>query len=88
MKSFIELEEFDIQYKLQTAMKGQAIVDFMAEFTSPSQIGEEINEEGSAKNLPAHQLSWKLFVDGSSNKGVRTRICLDLGGADQSSYKV
>ena len=43
-------------------------MDFVPEFTSPSLIGEEVSEEGSAKLLPAHQQSWKLFVDGSSNK--------------------
>ena len=29
----IELSEFDIQYRLQTTIKGQVIADFIAEFT-------------------------------------------------------
>ena len=29
----IELSEFDIQYRPRTAMKGQAVVDFVAEYT-------------------------------------------------------
>ena len=33
----IELSEFDIQYRPRTAIKGQAIADFIAEFT----LGED-----------------------------------------------
>ena len=29
----IELSEFNIQYRPQTAIKGQVVVDFIAEFT-------------------------------------------------------
>lgn len=29
----IELNEFDIQYRPRTAIKGQAVADFIAEFT-------------------------------------------------------
>ncbi|XP_075665775.1 uncharacterized protein LOC142635518 [Castanea sativa] len=51
----IELSEFDIQYRLRIAIKGQAVADFIAEFTSVE--GEE------AKNP-----QWSIFTDGSSNK--------------------
>ena len=33
----IELSEFDIQYRPRTAIKGQAVADFIAEFT----LGED-----------------------------------------------
>ena len=38
----IELSEFDIQYCLHTAIKGQAIADFIAEFTNieSQEVGE------------------------------------------------
>ena len=29
----VELSEFDIQYRLQTAIKGQVVADFIAKFT-------------------------------------------------------
>ena len=29
----VELSEFDIQYRLRTAVKGQVVADFIAEFT-------------------------------------------------------
>ena len=29
----VELSEFDIQYQLHTAIKGQVVADFIAEFT-------------------------------------------------------
>ena len=38
----IELSEFDIQYRPQTAIKGQAVADFMFEFTfGEGQVEEE-----------------------------------------------
>ena len=34
MKWAIELSEFDIRYRLKTAIKGQVLADFIMEFTS------------------------------------------------------
>ncbi|XP_075665377.1 uncharacterized protein LOC142635045 [Castanea sativa] len=51
----IELSEFDIQYRLCTAIKGQAVADFIAELTST---------EGKEAENP----QWSVFTDGSSNK--------------------
>ena len=33
----IELSQFDIEYHRRTAIKSQALVDFIAEFTSPDE---------------------------------------------------
>ena len=56
MKWAIELSEFDIIYKLKTAIKGQVLADFVMEFTSA---------------VPAETLTdlaiWKLSVDGATN---------------------
>ena len=59
MKWAIELSEFDIRYKPKTAIKGQALADFVMEFTSaePAQNVQAMND------LPI----WKLSVDGASN---------------------
>ena len=59
MKWAIELSEFDIRYKLKTAIKGQILVDFVMEFTST-----ELTEATQATfDLPI----WRLFVDGAAN---------------------
>ena len=50
LKWAIELTQFDVEYKPRTAIKRQALVDFIVEFTGP--IEEEIEYlEG---------LSWEL----------------------------
>ena len=43
----IELSEFDIQYRPQTAIKGQAVADFMFEFTFGEGQVEEEKEQWS-----------------------------------------
>ncbi|XP_024023768.1 uncharacterized protein LOC112092269 [Morus notabilis] len=57
LKWSIELSQFDINYKPWNAIKGQALADFVAEFTGLLDDAEEVNET----------LRWKLYVDGSSN---------------------
>ena len=52
----IELSEFDIQYRPRTAIKGQVIADFIAEFTHDKDKGAE---EAS---------QWSVHTDGSSNR--------------------
>ena len=52
----IELSEFDVQYRPRIAMKGQVVVDFIAEYTQP--------EDKGAKG----QKLWSIHTDGSSNQ--------------------
>ena len=49
----IELSQFDVEYRPQTAIKAQALADFIAEFTTP---------EGA--NCP--EKLWTINTDGSS----------------------
>ena len=51
----IELSQFDIEYHPKTAIKAQALVDFITEFTSP-------NEDG----LVDEARRWMVQTDGSS----------------------
>ena len=37
----IELSEFDVRYRPRTSIKGQIMVDFIAEFTQPGDEGTE-----------------------------------------------
>ena len=59
MKWAIELSEFDIRYKLKTAIKGQVFADFVMEFTSAELTGDT----QTTPDLPI----WKLSVDGVAN---------------------
>ena len=52
----IELSEFDIQYCLRTAIKGQIVADFIAEFTQLK--GKEVKATAQ----------WSIHTDGSSNR--------------------
>ena len=52
----VELSEFNIQYHPWTAIKGQAVADFIAEFAQ----SEDKREENAAQ--------WNIHVDRSSNR--------------------
>ena len=52
----IELSEFDIQYRPQTAIKGQVVADFIPEYTQLE--GKEAEVLGQ----------WSIHTDGSSNR--------------------
>ena len=51
----IELSKFDIQYRPRTAVKGQIMADFIAEYTQPEGKGAEGHRQ------------WSIHTDGSSN---------------------
>ena len=50
-----ELSEFDVQYRPRTAVKGQIVADFIAEYTQSEGKGAEGLE------------LWSIHTDGSSN---------------------
>ena len=52
----IELSEFDVQYRPRTAIKGQIVADFIAEYTQQEDKGAE------------GQKLWSIHTDGSSNQ--------------------
>ena len=52
----VELSEFDIQYHPRTAVKGQVVANFIAEFTFGD--GQEAEEKRQ----------WNIYIDGSSNR--------------------
>ena len=52
----IELSKFDVQYRPCTAMKGQVVVDFIAEFT---------NMEGQGAK---EHSQWSIHMNESSNR--------------------
>ena len=52
----IERSEFDVQYRPRTTIKGQIVVDIIAEYTQPEDKGAE------------GQKLWSIHTDGSSNQ--------------------
>lgn len=61
----LELSQFDIQYKPRTAIKGQFVANFIAEFMLSVVV--PTNETSIS---PSNILTWTLFVDGSSSHAI------------------
>ena len=55
-------------YKPRTAIKGQAIVEFLDEFTYLEDPTEEVTPKNVPTGLKQDVSTWVLYVDGSSNK--------------------
>ena len=47
----LELKEFEVLYKPRTAIKGQALADFLAEFTYPEDPAEELTPTSLSTDL-------------------------------------
>ncbi|KAI5344469.1 hypothetical protein L3X38_012346 [Prunus dulcis] len=78
VKWAIELGEFDIHYKPRPATRGQAVADFLSEFTEPQasaatqlitkpNLPPSQDHTASKGTFDLTQPLWTLFVDGSSN---------------------
>ena len=75
----IEMSEFDIDYRPHTAIKAQALADFIAEFTHPWKE-EEQSEEDKA---------WTVNIDRSSTKEMSgARIVLVSPEKDKLKYAI
>ncbi|PON40695.1 hypothetical protein TorRG33x02_339940 [Trema orientale] len=74
MKWVIELGEFEIESVLRVAIKGQALGDFVVEFTYPTKVVEPVYKaETTCKALRKtlgkpfdNSVVWQFYVDGSS----------------------
>ncbi|XP_022157920.1 uncharacterized protein LOC111024530 [Momordica charantia] len=74
LKWALELSEYDIQFEPRTALKGQAVADFISELTPPPQL--------AMSDLP-----WTIYVDGSSNeRGCGAEILLLAPGGERFEY--
>ena len=66
------LGAFDIKYMPRTSVKGQVLVDLVAEFAEPfvEAVAEEENMDGkSVGTISAQEVSrWKVYVDGTANQ--------------------
>ncbi|KAM2871475.1 hypothetical protein FF1_019111 [Malus domestica] len=72
IKWAIALGEFDISYQPKPAEKGQAVADFIADFTYPVDIvstpKEVVSLPSEAQKIEPTASAWSLYVDGSSNQ--------------------
>ncbi|KAM2209238.1 hypothetical protein ACFXTI_025127 [Malus domestica] len=72
IKWAIALGEFDISYQPKPAEKGQAVADFIADFTYPVDIASTPEAVASlpseAQKVESTTSAWSLYVDGSSNQ--------------------
>ncbi|KAM2574826.1 hypothetical protein TB2_006730 [Malus domestica] len=72
IKWAIALGEFDISYQPKPTKKGQAVADFIADFTYPVDIvstpKEVVSLPSEAKKIEPTAPAWSLYVDGSSNQ--------------------
>ncbi|CAI9765389.1 unnamed protein product [Fraxinus pennsylvanica] len=71
LKWDVELNQFDITHTHRTAIKGQALANFVVEFAKAPKI--EVNME------PTKLPTWNLFVDGSSGEtGSEAGVVLEI----------
>ncbi|KAM2985847.1 hypothetical protein FF2_006193 [Malus domestica] len=72
IKWAIALSEFDISYQPKPAEKGQAMTDFIADFTYPVDIvstpKEVVTLLSESQKIEPTAPSWSLYVDSSSNQ--------------------
>ncbi|KAM2724870.1 hypothetical protein EV1_027643 [Malus domestica] len=72
IKWAIALDKFNISYQPKPAEKGQAVADFVADFTYHVDIvsmpKEVVSLPSKAQKIEPTTLSWSLYVDGSSNQ--------------------
>ena len=74
MQWAIELSQFDIAYTPRASNKGQALADFVSEFSYwPKEISPQANSEAicqieSTSDQIARMSTWTVYVDGSSNE--------------------
>ncbi|KAM2676695.1 hypothetical protein EV1_003341 [Malus domestica] len=72
IKWAIALGEFDISYQPKPTEKGQAVADFIVDFTYPVDIvstpKEVVSLPSGAQKIEPTAPAWSLYVDGSSNQ--------------------
>ncbi|XP_024028291.1 uncharacterized protein LOC112093653 [Morus notabilis] len=97
----IELGEFEVKYKPRTAIKGQALAHFVAEFSYPVVVEDEevtisVPQRKVLEDPQSSQASilkkpfgpvWQLYVDGASNvNGCGTGLILISPKNDRIRY--
>ena len=81
------MKEFEVLYRPRTAIKGQALANFLVEFTYPEDMDEEVTPPDLPLDLQLAILTSVVYIDGSSNKqGSRAGIILTTPEGIQLEY--
>ena len=73
----VKLNEFDIQYRPRTAIKEQAVADFIVKFAQSEDKGEE------------NAAQWNIHTDRSSNRRVRgAGVVIQTSEGDKIEYMI
>jgi ribonuclease HI len=71
-----KISALGVKYLPRTAIKGQVLADFVAEF-APTSEQNNLGESTPRKDSPDHTRWWKVYVDGASNsKGSGTGVVI------------
>ncbi|XP_017256033.2 uncharacterized protein LOC135147082 [Daucus carota subsp. sativus] len=83
----IQLSTYDIVYEPRTAIKSQALADFVADF-SPNQMTQAEEEFRRVTACP-DPLPWTLYTDGASNmNGAGLGLVLKSPQGDNMAYSI
>jgi ribonuclease HI len=71
-----KISALGVKYLPRTAIKGQVLADFVAEF-APTSEQKNIGKTTPQEDLPERTGWWKVYVDGASNaKGLGTEVVI------------
>jgi hypothetical protein len=71
-----KISALGVKYLPRTAIKGQVLADFVAEFT-PTSEQKNIGKTTPQEDSPERTGWWKVYVDGASNaKGSGTEVVI------------
>jgi len=73
--------QYDILFVPQKAVKGQALVDFLAAHpvSESSKLHEDIPDEVFESNIDSEDEVWQMFVDGALRTGPKDKIITGVG---------
>ena len=65
LKWNIELSQFDLNFQPRRSIRGQALADFIAEFTIPEE--ETVGDKIVTLDQELELSPWRLYMDGAKN---------------------
>jgi len=75
------LSQYDMTFVPKNAIKGQALVDFLAAYpiSKSSKLHEDILDEVIEANITSNDDVWQLFFDGASRTRPKGKIVAGVG---------
>ena len=75
------LSQYDMLFVPQTAVKGQALAEFLAAHpvSENSKLHEDIPDEVFESNIISEDEVWQMFFDGASRIGPKGKIIAGVG---------